>query len=61
MGARRVSEGLLSVQQKWKNAFMLRHFRRYQQVEKVARHQVVWSWRPDAGVKRVEDFTHDGG
>jgi len=23
--------------------------------------QAVWSWRPDAGVKFVDDFTSDGG
>jgi hypothetical protein len=23
--------------------------------------QAVWSWRPDAGVKFVDDFTDDGG
>jgi len=23
--------------------------------------EVVWSWRPDAGVKVVDEFTNDGG
>jgi hypothetical protein len=36
----------LFVQQKSKKGFIFRCFRRYQQAEKAARLQVVWSWRP---------------
>jgi hypothetical protein len=46
IGARRVPAGLLFVQQKSKKGFIFRCFRRYQQAEKAARLQVVWSWHP---------------
>ena len=44
IGARRVSTNLSFVQQKAKNAFIFRPFRRLQQAEKTARHQAGWSW-----------------
>jgi hypothetical protein len=53
----------LFVQQKSKKAFIFRRLRRFQQAEKAARHQVVWSWRPGAGAKFVRSklLRDDGG
>jgi hypothetical protein len=62
IGARRFPASLSRVEQKSRKAFIFWHFRRFQQAEKAARHQVVWSWRPDAGAKfRGDDPRSDGG
>jgi pimeloyl-ACP methyl ester carboxylesterase len=43
IGARRVSTGFSFVRQRSGKCFIFRYLRRFQQAEKAARHQVVWT------------------